>query len=111
MSALAASGKFASGEIMGAAQGVVAFADLTGESVDKAAKVFEKLQSSPLKTLKDLDEQYHFLTSSQYAQVASLEQMGDKFGAAEVAVKLFTDAMVGRDEEVKKTLSGWELGL
>lgn len=37
--------------------------------------------------------------------------MGDKYGAAETAVKLFTDAMVGRDEDVKKTLSGWETGL
>lgn len=111
MTALAVSGKFASGEIMEAAQGVVAFSDLTGESVDKAVKVFEKLQSSPLKTLKELDDQYHFLTASQYAQVASLEQLGDKFGAAELAVKLFTDAMVNRDEDVKKTLSGWETGL
>lgn len=73
MVALAASGKFAGGEIMEAAQGVVAFSDLTGESIEKSVKVFEKLESSPLKTLKELDEQYHFLTASQYAQVASLE--------------------------------------
>jgi len=67
MKALAETGKFASGEIMEAAQGVVAFSDLTGESVEKAVKVFEKLESSPLKTLKELDGQYHFLTASQYA--------------------------------------------
>jgi hypothetical protein len=105
--ALGNSGRFTGETLKLAGEGAAAFADLTGEKIEKAISIFEKLGKDPLKVLADLDDQYHFLSADQIEQIAQLEQMGDKAGATALAVKVLSDAMVNRDAEVKATLSSW----
>lgn len=105
--ALANSGKFAGETLKLAGEGAAAFADLTGQKLEKAVAEFEKLGTDPLKVLTELDEKFHFLTASEIEQVAALEQVGDKAGATAEAVRILTDAMVSRDQQVRQTLHGW----
>jgi phage-related minor tail protein len=104
---LAETGKFAGSSLQLAGQGAAAFANLTGTSLEKAIGLFEKLRDAPLKTLAELDQHYHFLSVDQIEQISQLEQMGDKARASSEAIKIFADAMISRNEEVKKDLSEW----
>lgn len=107
MTQLLATGKFVGQELKDAAAGAVAFAELTGESVDKAASAFTKLANDPLKASQELDAQFHYLSVSQLQQIANFTLIGDKASAGAIAVKAFSTAMVERNEEVQKTLTGW----
>lgn len=110
--ALANTGKFAGTNLENAAQGVVAFANLTEQEVGAAAKEFEKLAADPYNALVKLNEAYHFLTASQAEEVRMLEEIGDKTGAAQYATDLFASSMIDRDQEYRESLSGitllWE---
>lgn len=104
---LTLSGRLAGSALIDAGRGAVALADLTGQSVDKTVKDFEKLAKEPTKAAREYDDELHFLNASQLEQIANLERMGDKAGAAALGVKLLADAAVSRDAEVRKTLTGW----
>lgn len=84
---LAKSGKI-SGEALGeAAKGAVALAELTGKSVDQAVAEFLKFQGDPVRAVKALDEQYHFLTTDIYLQIQALAEQGDKQAATDLAMR------------------------
>lgn len=107
MEALLSTGKFVGDNLKEAAKGVVSFADLTGKSVDQAAKSFEKLLEDPLKASQALDQQFHYLSSSELEQIANLQEMGDKAGAGALAIKDFAEALTSRDQGYRQTLTGW----
>jgi len=93
---LAQSGKVSGEGLNEAAKGAVALAALTGESIDKAVAAFVKFQDDPVKAIKALDDQYHFLTTSTYLQIQALQEQGDTQAAADLAQKTAADALETR---------------
>lgn len=104
---LAASGKLTGTTLENAAQGVVAFAQLTGKSIDDSVKEFEKIGDSSIPQLLKLNDTYHFLNGSIVDQISALEQQGDTIDAARLKEDAFADAMIDRAADYNATLSGF----
>ncbi len=56
-----------------------------GEKPAEALKTLEGLTDDVSKKAAELNEQTHFLTAAQYAEIKAMEETGDKAGAASVA--------------------------
>jgi hypothetical protein len=112
---LAASGKESGDQLEESAQGAVAFARLTGQSMDQAVAAILKLEDKPTKALLDLNNHYHFLSAAQFEHVQQLEEEGRATDAATEAVRLFAEASKTRlkeaDQNVGILIRSWrELG-
>lgn len=105
---MAASGKFAGAGLSGLAAAAVDASTVTGLSIDKIIAQFEKLQGQPAKAVAALNDQYHFLTAAEYAEIAALEEQGRTRDAARVAETAYTEAMKQRAQEVADN-AGWLL--
>lgn len=104
LEALTASGKFTGDELLSATKLAEDFGTITGLSAEKAAAEIIKLKEAPLSAVKALDDQYHFLTLAQYAQIEALDKAGDKDAAAEVVQKALAVAAAGRVAQMKENL-------
>lgn len=102
---LAASGRVSDTALRDAARGAVAFAQLTGASMDQAVQAVTRLSDDPVKAVRTLDEQYHFLETSTYAQIRALQEQGRETDAAALAQKAFADAMEDRERRDAASLS------
>jgi lambda family phage tail tape measure protein len=99
-----ATGKVAHDQLQTVAQAAVDWAKVTGDSVKTVVSRFVELGDEPTKASAKLNEQYHFLTASVYAQIAALEQQGTKEQAAAVAQKALADAARERAKAVTENL-------
>lgn len=97
--ALAQSGHFAGAELGVAAEAAVNMAQLTGESIGKAVGQIVRLQEDPVRAVKALNDQYHFLTASTYEQIQALTDEGQQDQAAALAQQEFSDAMAARVQQ------------
>lgn len=70
---IVATGEVAGGALQDVAQASADLARITGESADKASEVFIKMQSDPVKAVKELDKALHFLTLTQYENIKALQ--------------------------------------
>jgi hypothetical protein len=104
---LAETGKFVDGNLATAAQGVVAFADLTGRSIDSAVQQFEKLADDPYKASVKLNDSLGVLSVALADEIRQLEESGDKAGAAALATSAFADALSDREAEYRASLTGF----
>lgn len=98
---LAASGKVASAGLGALAQQAVDMSIVTGESVDKSVAKIIEIGERPAAAIANLNEQYHFLTAAQYAQIAAMEAEGNVRGAARLANQLDAQAMADRARDVQ----------
>lgn len=103
---LAASGKVAGAGLGGLAQQALDMATVTGQSVDQAVAKIIQLNERPSQAVAALNEQYHFLTAAQYAQIAALEAEGNTRAAARLANQLDAQAMAERAKDVRDN-AGW----
>ena len=97
---LAQSGRIGGEAFEEAAQGAVAFATVTGQSIDKAVDEFVKLTKDPTKNIAELNEQYHFLTLSIYDQIDALQKAGREEEASDLAIKTASDAFQDRAKKI-----------
>lgn len=102
----AASGKEAGAGLGELALSAVNVSTVTGQSIDKAAQSIISLGNDPASAVAKLNEQYHFLTSAQYDQIAALEAEGKTRDAARIAEQAYTSAMNDRAKEVEDN-AGW----
>ncbi|EIG9526057.1 phage tail tape measure protein [Salmonella enterica] len=86
------SGSFRGGQIETVARAAVAMQNATGEAVDKTIANFQKLYDSPTKASEELNKQLHYLTSSQYEYISSLERRGFKEAAGQAAADAYSKA-------------------
>jgi hypothetical protein len=109
---LAQSGRFTGTTLQEAGQAAVDFADLTGSSMKQAASDVEQLAQRPLEAVVKLNNQYHFLTASEYQHIAALQAEGNATGAARAAIDAFGAAMHRRAEQSMRDegdiVKGWE---
>lgn len=94
------SGSFRGGQIETVTRAAVAMQNATGEAVDKTIANFQKLYDSPTTASEELNKQLHYLTSSQYDYISSLEQRGFKEAAGEAAADAYSKAEQQRSRQV-----------
>lgn len=99
---LAESGRFAGQDLQLVAQAAAEMSALTGESIQSCVAQIEKLQEDPVKAVAKLNDQFHFLTVSQFQQMESLQQAGDVMGAASIAYQAMADKMEGRTDTLNE---------
>lgn len=90
--ATASAGNLLGANFQNAAQGAVDMAQLTGISVQKAVAEFSKLQEDPVKAIQKLNETMNFLTPTEAAEIKHLADIGNKAGAAALAIADLADA-------------------
>ncbi|EJD9018043.1 phage tail tape measure protein [Salmonella enterica subsp. enterica serovar Newport] len=100
------SGSFRGGQIETVARAAVAMQNATGEAVDKTIANFQKLYDSPTKASEELNKQLHYLTSSQYEYISSLERRGFKEAAGQAAADAYSKAEQRRSQQLIDNL-GW----
>lgn len=94
------SGSFRGGQVETVARAAVATQNATGEAVDKTIANFQKLYDSPTRASEELNKQLHYLTSSQYEYISSLEQRGFKEAAGQAAADAYGKAEQRRSQQI-----------
>ncbi|EBP5032240.1 phage tail tape measure protein, partial [Salmonella enterica] len=94
------SGSFRGGQVETVARAAVAMQNTTGEAVDKTIANFQKLYDSPTRASEELNKQLHYLTSSQYEYISSLEQRGFKEAAGQAAADAYGKAEQRRSQQI-----------
>lgn len=104
---LVQSGKVSGDSLQYVGESAVIFAKLTGESADKALPMFLKMFDDPVKSMKDLDDQYHYLTLAQYEHIEALVAENDKVGASNELAKDTDDWLKRQTQEVGFLDAAW----
>ncbi|EGE4954077.1 phage tail tape measure protein, partial [Salmonella enterica subsp. enterica serovar Muenchen] len=94
------SGSFRGGQVETVARAAVAMQNATGEAVDKTIANFQKLYDSPTRASEELNKQLHYLTSSQYEYISSLEQRGFKEAVGQAAADAYGKAEQRRSQQI-----------
>ena len=110
LTALASNGKIASESFVSITEAAVGLKEGTGKAVSDTIAEFVKLADEPVTASAALNEQYHYLTASVYAQIAALELQGDHAGAVKLATEAYADAINERTPRILENLSLWERG-
>lgn len=108
LNATAASGKIFSSNIQLVAEAALNLERAGGQAIEKTVEQFATLAGEPVQAAIKLDEQYHFLTTSVYETIKSLEDQGDTMGATQVAMDALASAIDQRGQEIEKNLSTLE---
>jgi lambda family phage tail tape measure protein len=108
LSKLAASGLITGDSFKGIADAAAAMEDATGKSVDATIAEFVLIAKDPVAAAKTLNDQYHFLTASVYAQIVALKEQGNEAGAVRLLTDTFIDTLTGRSKEVTDNLGLWQ---
>ncbi|WP_370599551.1 phage tail length tape measure family protein [Pseudomonas nitroreducens] len=77
---------------------------MTGKATTEVAENFNDLAKDPVDAVKKLDDQLHFLTAAQYANIQSLQEQGRTMDAARVATEAYADALATRSAEMEQNL-------
>jgi len=110
LASIAGSGKIAGDSFQQVAQAAISMEVATGKAVSDTVAEFSKLADDPVKASIALNEQYHYLTASVYAQIAALEQQGKHADAVKLATDSLADAINDRAPKIIENLSWWERG-
>lgn len=78
---LVASGRLSGQALEATAGAATALARATGEDAADVAKRFAGMADDAAGAARKLNEQYHFLTAAQYAQIKAMQEAGDTSGA------------------------------
>lgn len=104
LATLAGGGKIASGSFVEVAEAAVAMEKAAGKSVGETIAEFNKIAEDPVAAAKELDDQYHFLTASVYAQVVALKEQGNTISAAKLLTDTYADTIQSRTGEISENL-------
>lgn len=101
LTSLANSGKFTTNQLEGLTQVAVDFATTTGGKVADGVRFVDGVMSGNIGTLKKLDEQYHFLSASQFDEIQRLIDEGQQDQATAIAQQAASKAVHDRAQEVQ----------
>ncbi|MCE3262614.1 MAG: hypothetical protein K0R43_1693 [Pseudoduganella sp.] len=104
LAALAGTGKVARDNLEAFAVTAIKTNKYLDQSIQDTAKNFADLGKSPVKASEQLNESLNYLTSSVYAQIKALEELGKTNEAAEVAQKAYASALDERADKIKGQL-------
>lgn len=100
MAKVVGTGSFDSSQIEMVTLAAAKMEQATGQSIGATVNNFKRLRDEPLKAAKELDDQLHYLTASEYEQISAMERSGNTIGAARVAMESYSKAMRERADEV-----------
>jgi hypothetical protein len=112
---LAESGRFTGNQISFIAPAIAEMAHITGKSADDMIKQFESIATAAVTSTKrstdqvsqhvlKLNDQYHFLTASQFEQISMLEKEGQAQEAMNLAEEAYASKLMERAEKLKGSL-------
>jgi lambda family phage tail tape measure protein len=101
LAALVDSGRVTRDRLKEVAQSAVDFSTVTGKSVEDGVKAFVSMQDDPVRAVKALDDQLHFLTATQYENIKALQEQGDMEAASAIAQTASSQALRERALEVQ----------
>jgi len=101
---LAATGRVAQDQLVGAADAIIRLNKVGGVAVEDLVKDFAELGKSPADGIAKLNEKYNFLTAATYAQIKALEDQGQKQAAASLAQDTYRVAVDNMATGVGKSL-------
>lgn len=107
---LAGNGKIASESFERITEAALEMERATGRSIDETIAEFAKIAKDPVTAAKELNDQYHFLTASVYAQIVALKEQGDTVGAAKLLTDNYASTIQTRSGEITKNLGYIERG-
>lgn len=112
LATLNSSGEYTASQLSMIATAAINMEQATGQSIEKTAQQFKSLQGEPLKAVVALNNQYHFLTSTVYDQIAAQIEAGNTQKAQEIAEQSYARAINERAMEIKEGLgvleSAWD---
>ncbi len=82
----------------------LSWSKMTGQATTEVVENFNDLAKDPVDAVKKLDDQLHFLTVAQYANIQSLQEQGRTMDAARVATEAYADALATRSAEMEQNL-------
>ncbi|EDS1036586.1 phage tail tape measure protein [Salmonella enterica subsp. enterica] len=100
------SGAFRGGQVENVARAAAKMQEAVGQSVDKTIADFRKLYDEPTKASEELNNQMHYLTTSQFQYISALESRGDKEEAGQYAADKYSKAEQQRSQQLIDNL-GW----
>lgn len=98
--ALASSGRISFDMISEAAESMQNATIVTGKNVKELVADLESIERDPVSAIKQLNEQYNFLTDATYNQIKALVKQGRQHEAARVAARAFFDMVDVRAPQV-----------
>ncbi|NMY32713.1 phage tail tape measure protein [Pseudomonas sp. WS 5412] len=107
---LAGNGKIASGSFEQITEAALQMERATGRSIDETIAEFAKIAKDPVAAAKELNDQYHFLTASVYAQIVALKEQGDTVGAANLLTDTYAGTIATRAGQITQNLGLIERG-
>lgn len=107
---MAGSGAVARENLQQFTQTAMGLEKYVGVPVKATVQDLEQLGKTPLAASIKLNEQYHYLTESVYAQIKALDEQGRKEEAGAAAQKAYASAMEARKNEIVANLGGIERG-
>lgn len=108
LKALIAAGATSGTNFSQVSQAIAAYSKESGEGLDVLAGKFTAIAKDPSQGILALNENLHFLTAEQYANIRSLEEQGRQMDAVKLASDLAADAMHGAAVKMKTELSSVE---
>lgn len=101
---LTKTGKFTAAQMRDIGIAAVAMQNATGKAITETVAEFVKLADAPAEASAALNREFNYLTAEIYEQIAALEEQGDEYGAAELALNTYADAMEKRASELEGNL-------
>lgn len=98
---LTSTGKYTANQLQGLTQTAVDFASVTGGKVADGVKFVDGVMSGNIGTIQKLDEQYHFLSASQFDEIQRLIDQGQQEQATAIAQQAASQAVHARAQEVQ----------
>lgn len=105
---VAASGQFAGHQLALVGTAAEQMRVATGKAIEETIAEFVKLGDDPVKTLLDLNDKYHFLTSAQLDQIRTLQEQNRHQDAATEAMRLYAGVIAERTPQVLGNLGSLE---
>lgn len=102
------SGAFGSADLSRVANAAARLKQVTGQEINETISQFKKLKDDPVNAVVALNDSLHFLTATQYQQIAAAQAQGDAQRAAELAMQAYSDAVIQRTGTVQDNLGTLE---
>ncbi|CAM3893659.1 Structural protein 1 [Pseudomonas reidholzensis] len=90
------------------AQASLSWSKQTGKDIGEVVQTFNEIGKSPVEAIKKLDGELSILTTTQYANIVSLQEQGKTMDAARMAAGLYAEAISSRAGEIERNLGSLE---
>lgn len=101
---VAKSGKFTADQFRLVTAAALSMQNATGKAISDTVDEFAKISGDPVKAIRELNDQYHFLTASVYENINSLVESGNTTDAVRLAMETYADTAESRAQDVVREL-------